>query len=217
MDYGRGTVRGAGVTAPASLAAVPLPAAGPGTTLPAIANVPMAWYRRPYGAAPFLPEKSSIMKEVGEVKPANCGMALTGVTSGNHQVAGCPLAANTYFGVEGAGPCIGVVVVGPGQVLAFHLSATDDAAATLGQYAWPKNCKAVIFGGDDRRCPTHYLEVINSLKQDGIKLDGMINMTGGYYGPGGKWYVGSATQPSQDTRKKQRTRRWESRLNRRGT
>jgi hypothetical protein len=188
---------------PISLAKVPLPAAGAGTILPVITNVPMAWYRRPYGFAPFLPQKPNIIKNVGEVTPTNCGIALTGVMSGNHQGAGRPLAANSYFGVTGAGPCIGVVVVCPGQVVAFHFSAMDDAGATLGKYAWPANCNAVICGGDNSAVSNDQLvEVINSLKQNGIKLDGIIDMDGCYYGPGGKWYVGSTTRTSQDTRKK---------------
>ncbi len=57
----------------------------------------------------------------------------------------------------------------------------------------------MICGGDNSAVSNDQLiEVINSLKQNGIKLDGMINMDGCYYGPGGKWYVGSTTVPSQD-------------------
>ncbi len=121
-------------TDPTGLAKVALPAAAAGTILPVTTNLSMAWYRRPYGFAPFLPQKPNIIKNVGEVKPTNCGVALTGVLSGNHQVAGRPLAANTYFGVGAADPCIGVVVVCPSQVLAFHFNQnSDDAGATIGQ------------------------------------------------------------------------------------
>jgi hypothetical protein len=61
----------------------------------------------------------------------------------------------------------------------------------------------VICGGDNSAVSNDQLiEVINSLNQNGIKLDGMINMTGCYYGPGGNWYVGSTTQPSQNAQAK---------------
>ena len=103
----------------------------------------MAPYRRPYGLAPFLPTKPNIIKNVGEVKPTNCGIPLKpSVGQNNHAVAALPLAGNPYFGVNGAGPCIGVVVASPGQVAAFHFDATDDAGATLSQLTWPNNSTA---------------------------------------------------------------------------
>ena len=103
----------------------------------------------------------------------------------------------------GAGPCIGVVVVCPSQVAAFHFGPLDDAGATLRQYAWPKDCHAVICDGDNSAVSNDQLmEVINSLDNNGIKLDGIVNMEGCYYGPGDKWYVGSKTKASQDTQKK---------------
>ena len=190
-------------TDPTGLAAVPLPAPPAGTIPPATANVPLAWYHRPYGLAPFLPTKPNIIRKVGEVSPTNCGIALTGVTSGTHCVAGLPLAPNSYFGVFGAGPCIGVVVLCPGKVVAFHFNALDDAGATLRQYAWPKNCNAVICGGDNSAVSNDELiEVINSLESNGIKLDGIVNMDGCYCGRNGNWYIGSTTMPSADTQKK---------------
>ena len=125
---------------------------------------------------------------------------LSGVQGGNHQVAGLPLPPNRYFGVEGANLCIGVVVVCPSQAVAFHFTTTDDAGATIRQYSWPTNCKAVICGGCNSPASNDLLiEVINSLKQSGIKIDGMVNTTGCFYGPGGMWYVGVGTLPSQDT------------------
>jgi hypothetical protein len=190
-------------TDPTGLAGAPLPAPTPGTISPVIANVPMPWYRRPHGLAPLLPNKPNIINNVGEIEPTNCGIALGGVVGGNHQVAGLPLAPSTYFGPGACGPCIGVVVVCPSQVVALHLQPTDDAGATIGQYKWPQNCNAVICGGNNSASSNDTLvEAINSLRLNGIKLDGIINMEGCYYGPSGKWYVGSTTQRCQDTQKK---------------
>ena len=191
-------------TDPTGLAALPLPAPPAGSVLPPTLNLPMAWYRRPYGLAPYIPAKPKIIKKVGEVKPTNCGIALKpNVRQNEHKVAGLPLVPNSYFGVDGAGPCIGVVVVCPSQVVAFHFDqGKDDAGATLSQYTWPKGSHAVICGGDNSPVSNDQLiEVINSLANNGIKLDGIVNMKGCYYGPGGKWYVGSTTMPCPDTQK----------------
>lgn len=190
-------------TDPSGLAKEPLPNPGVETTGPTNANVEMAWYRRPYGFAPFLPTKPAIVKKYGEIRPDNCGAPLNGVLGKNHQFAGRPLADGAYFGVQGAGPCIGVIVVCPTQVAAFHFSATDDAGATLRKYAWPKDCTAVICGGDNSAVSNdEVMEVISCLERHGIKIQGMVNMDGCFYGSDGKWYVGSTNKPSADKQKK---------------
>lgn len=194
-------------TDPTGLWAKPIPTPAPGPPPPPVTNTPMCWYRRPYGLAPLpIPKKPSIIKKLGEIRPKTCGTPLSGVTGGSHQFSAYPLPAGTYFGVTGTGPCIGVVVHCGTQLATFHFSATDDAGATISQYKWPSGSIAAICGGNNTAVSNdQMIEVIKALKQEGISIQGVINMDGCFWGPGpgpGDWHVGSTNKPSQDDSKK---------------
>ena len=95
------------------------PTAPAGSVSAPIANKPVGLI--PYASLPFIPipSKPKTMNEVGQVTPTNAGRVLAGAGQGIHKVAGLPLAPNSYFGVSGAGPCIGVIVVTPTAVVSF--------------------------------------------------------------------------------------------------
>lgn len=89
-------------------------------------------------------------------------------------------APGTSVGTDGAGPCVGVVIIAGDKVYAFHFGGTDDPVSTMaGAGPFPAGSHGVIVGGDGSNDSDKMLnEVIRALNRNGIKIDGYSNTNG---------------------------------------
>ena len=121
-----------------------------------------------------------------EVQNRPSGLGATGADAGNFVVSNAN--DGKYHGVGGAETCVGVVVYCPDTdlVYAYHLYAGVNSGAALNNHS---GCKAVLCGGTDDRGSRCLLEsAIDTLRSQGVTLEGIIQSSGCYLGPDKKWY-----------------------------
>jgi len=104
-------------------------------------------------------------------------------------------------GTSGAGPCIGVIIVGPPdragnrEIWVYHFQSGDNVSGTLNRDGpFPKGSKAVIFGGQNgvRESMGSLNDVESSLRGCNVTIDGVYNSPGLWVDRNGNYFVHSA-------------------------
>jgi len=117
-------------------------------------------------------------------------------------------------GTTGAGPCIGLIILGPPstrrEVWVYHFEADDHPAATLnGNSPFPAGSTAVLFGGQNGSASSSGLidSILPSLQTHGVTVNGLYNSPGLWVDNAGNFYVRASerrtaendgTLPTQD-------------------
>lgn len=130
--------------------------------------------------------------------PANVSIS----TNPNAIFAGQP-GANQYFGPDGLGPSVGVLVQIPDgkdgfSVLHSHLSGCTSAQDLL-SFGFPPGSHGVICGGDNSpgsNCT--YRDAVAFMQMTGIKIDGIVDSSGCFVGSDGRYYRRKANKPSNN-------------------
>jgi hypothetical protein len=176
----------------------PPPGASP-TTVPNVPGGAVADWWNPFAPSkpamlanhPFDPAHAPrpIPPEVGP--PTGPG---TNVDGGTCQLFPSTLLPDQFVGTGGCGPSVGLLISSPGCGAAvFHFGTFNSSVApTINQYTWPPGSHAMICGGNSDR-PSNVLmyNIIGTLSQNGITLDGILNAANGYLGSDGRWYYDS--------------------------
>lgn len=111
---------------------------------------------------------------------------------------------NQYFGPDGIGTSVGVIVQIPGKggktesILMAHLSGAANLNQ-LGKYTFPSGSHGVICGGENERGTSNctYREVVDFFLRKGIVFD-VIDWDGCFVGNDGRYYIRNANNPSDN-------------------
>ncbi|TWT75097.1 putative deoxyribonuclease RhsB [Allorhodopirellula solitaria] len=126
-----------------------------------------------------------------------------------------------YVGTTGAGPCVGLIIVSPGDktpgggmrdIWVYHFEADDHPNNSIDLHDLPTGSEGIIFGGDDRTesSPALIDAIIADLKARGIKIRGLYNSPGMWADRHGTCYVFNTereTATKDGTLPKQQSRR----------
>ncbi len=116
-----------------------------------------------------------------------------GPNSGDAIFYSPPYPRGTYIGGGGAKPCIIVVVNCNSFIAVFHFNPGwpgDSPEATMTRYRWPRDCHAIICGGDDNgRSNCIAEDAKDGLRRVGIVIDRISASDGcGYSVDDKSWY-----------------------------
>lgn len=115
-------------------------------------------------------------------------------TGENRKVPRAQLGVNEYVGPEGCGPCVGVLVVTPTDIIAVHLDPGHDSAArtldAMGPY--PQGTRLVITGAtapDDVQFSEFQLRAIEKYaRRENITIDGFHDSSNVYADANGNYF-----------------------------
>jgi RHS repeat-associated protein len=114
-----------------------------------------------------------------------------GPAGGEYNIYPFPTSSSGPVGGGGAQPCIILVIKCKNLVAVFHFNTKDDPQRTLKNFTWPKDCRAMICGGDDTDQSNCLGDDVEEAVNDmGIKLDGVSGNSACGVSPdgnNGKW------------------------------
>jgi hypothetical protein len=123
------------------------------------------------------------------------GIGIKGRGSG-HGIYGVSPSCKEYIGADGMGPCVGICIYSEleGLRASFHLAQGEDAWATLRQYNWPPDSRAIIAGahGSNSTTKQQLSDILWYMWWNNITVDGFISskdIKGIYVDRDGKWLV----------------------------